>query len=213
MPSRLAADQRREQLLEVSIDLFSRKGFNGATTREIARAAGVTEAIIFRHFATKEELYKAIIDRKVKSPLFEQWIAELRSCMKQNDDEAVVRRLIHAIITTHRLDPKFERVMLYAALEGNLFAIRHMRQVTADVVGEFRAYFARRVREGSFARIHPEIALNAIIGTAFHYAQNTYIHGCKEETFSDEEAMQGFVQIALNGIRKTSSLPTKKRKK
>ena len=44
--------------------LFSERGFRGTTTKEIAQAAGVSEAIIFRHFATKEDLYTAIIDHK-----------------------------------------------------------------------------------------------------------------------------------------------------
>ena len=62
MPStthRLTAPDRRRQLIEAAMDLFSRKGFAGTTTKEIALAAGVSEAIIFRHFATKRDLYTA----------------------------------------------------------------------------------------------------------------------------------------------------------
>jgi TetR/AcrR family transcriptional regulator len=58
---RMAAEDRREQIIEVAVRLFSQKGFRGATTREIATAAGVNEAIIFRHFSTKSDLYAAII--------------------------------------------------------------------------------------------------------------------------------------------------------
>jgi len=59
---KLPAADRRRQIIEVAMALFSAKGFEGTTTREISRAAGVSEAIIFRHFATKEDLYAAIID-------------------------------------------------------------------------------------------------------------------------------------------------------
>src|SRR5215207_2645801 len=61
---RMCADERRLQIAEVAMRLFSERGFRGTTTKEIAQAAGVSEAIIFRHFATKEELYTAIIDYK-----------------------------------------------------------------------------------------------------------------------------------------------------
>ena len=54
---RLQASDRRLQLVETALDFFSRKGFSGTTTKEIAAAAGVTEAIIFRHFPTKQDLY------------------------------------------------------------------------------------------------------------------------------------------------------------
>ena len=64
---RLKADDRRSQLIEAAMDLFSRKGFAGTTTKEIAHAAGVSEAIIFRHFATKRDMYTAIIEHNIHS--------------------------------------------------------------------------------------------------------------------------------------------------
>src|ERR1043165_981590 len=62
--TRMAGEERREQLLRVAMTLFSNHGFRGTTTKEIAHAAGVSEAMVFRHFATKEDLYAAILDHK-----------------------------------------------------------------------------------------------------------------------------------------------------
>src|SRR5919206_5186733 len=61
---RMAAEERRLQIIRVAMRLFSERGFRGTTTKEIAAAAGVSAAIIFRHFATKDELYTAIVDYK-----------------------------------------------------------------------------------------------------------------------------------------------------
>ena len=55
----------RDKILETSIKLFAEKGFNGTTTKEIAEMADVNEALIFRHFSTKRELYGAIIEKKI----------------------------------------------------------------------------------------------------------------------------------------------------
>ena len=60
----MAGEERRLQILRVAMRLFSQRGFGGTTTKEIARAAGVSEAMVFRHFATKKELYRAILDHK-----------------------------------------------------------------------------------------------------------------------------------------------------
>ncbi len=54
--SRMSGDERRSQILLIAIKLFSQKGFSATTTKEIARLAGVSEAMVFRHFATKSEL-------------------------------------------------------------------------------------------------------------------------------------------------------------
>jgi len=60
---RLPAAQRRQQLLETAAQLFAKRGYAGATTAELARAAGVTEPIIYRHFSSKRDLFIALIDR------------------------------------------------------------------------------------------------------------------------------------------------------
>ena len=62
--SRMHAEDRHRQLLRSAIDCFARNGFGGTKTKDIAAAAGVSEAILFRHFATKEDLYHAILDMK-----------------------------------------------------------------------------------------------------------------------------------------------------
>lgn len=197
--SRLTASERREQLIQVAVDLFSRKGFNGTTTREIAVAAGVTEAIIFRHFETKQQLYLAIIDRKINSPGSAAWITALRGHMERDDDEAVVRTLISAIVDTHRTDPKFERLMIYAALEGQEIALIYIRQLTAAIVDAFRQYFARR-QKPTGKSFSPDIALAAIAGMAAHYSVSKYVYALKEACISDEDAIQDFTRIALAGL-------------
>src|SRR5690348_9186456 len=60
---RLAARDRRAQILDTAFDVFSEKGFHGARTRERARRAGVSEGLVFRNFPTKEALVRAILDR------------------------------------------------------------------------------------------------------------------------------------------------------
>jgi TetR/AcrR family transcriptional regulator len=200
-PLRLSAGNRRQQLIQVAVDLFSRKGFKGTTTREIAAAAGVTEAIIFRHFETKEQLYTAIIDQRLNSPDATHWMAGLRAAMDRDDDEAVIRQLIDVIILTHKTDPKFERLMLYAALEGNEIALRHLRLVTASIVDLYRKYFLRRQKQGSLRPCVPDVALTAIAGMAQNYALGKYVHELKEQCLSDEQAVESFTRIAMDGLR------------
>ena len=56
-PSRLSATDRRQAILSAAAPVFARLGREGATTKEIARAAGVSEALLYRHFTSKEVLY------------------------------------------------------------------------------------------------------------------------------------------------------------
>jgi len=54
MTERLKAGERREQIIQAAVELFSRRGFRGTTTREIAEAVGISEAGLFKYFATKD---------------------------------------------------------------------------------------------------------------------------------------------------------------
>ena len=60
--TRLSADARREQILDVAIDVFGRAGYYGASMNDIAEAAGVTKPVLYQHFDSKSDLYSALLD-------------------------------------------------------------------------------------------------------------------------------------------------------
>ncbi|MEK7313157.1 MAG: TetR/AcrR family transcriptional regulator, partial [Deltaproteobacteria bacterium] len=60
---RISGEERKERIVRAAENLFSKKGFKGTTTKEVAKAAGISEAVIFRYFADKSDLYAAIINR------------------------------------------------------------------------------------------------------------------------------------------------------
>ncbi|WP_051340795.1 TetR/AcrR family transcriptional regulator [Azospirillum halopraeferens] len=57
---RLDSSERRAAIIDATLPLFAQKGFTATTTKEIAQAAGVSEALIFKHFPSKAALYEAI---------------------------------------------------------------------------------------------------------------------------------------------------------
>ena len=62
MSIRLPASARREQLLDVALQVFARQGYHGASMNDIAEAAGVTKPVVYQHFESKRELYLALLD-------------------------------------------------------------------------------------------------------------------------------------------------------
>lgn len=73
MRLRLDPEERRRRLIEAAMPLFANQGFAGTTTKEIARAAGVSEGLLFKYFATKSALYEAILDHcRTTNPEFER---------------------------------------------------------------------------------------------------------------------------------------------
>ena len=62
MSQRLPATARREQILEVALDVFATAGFHGASMNDIAEAAGVTKPVLYQHFDSKRDLYRALLN-------------------------------------------------------------------------------------------------------------------------------------------------------
>ena len=130
---RMTGDARREQILQTAVDLFSQQGFKGTTTKEIARAAGVSEAMVFRHFANKDALYGAILDTKGcqdgvhKFPW--EGNAEPTAGDRGKDDFAVFYKLAFDALNKHQTDVAFMRLLFYSALEEHELAERFFQRI------------------------------------------------------------------------------------
>ena len=70
---RLSAEERRRDIVDAVRDVFADKGFDGTTTRDLAKSAGVSEALLYRYFPSKESLYAAMLDACAKGPAFAQF--------------------------------------------------------------------------------------------------------------------------------------------
>ena len=191
------------------MDLFSRKGFAGTTTKEIAYAAGVSEAIIFRHFATKRDLYTAIIEHNIHSTGARQAIAAIKACMKRRDDEGLFRLIAREVIEGHRKDARFERLMMHASLEGHELAMIYRSEFGLPMFASLRAYLDGRQRSGALRTIDPGAMIMAIAGMANYYALN------EEQSLNlkDEDVVEAFTRIVMDGIRGSLSRKKKRAKK
>ena len=62
MNVRLTAAARREQILDVAVQAFAHQGFHTTSMNDVAVAAGVTKPVLYQHFASKRDLYMALLD-------------------------------------------------------------------------------------------------------------------------------------------------------
>jgi AcrR family transcriptional regulator len=211
---RMAADERRLQIAQVAMRLFSERGFRGTTTKEIAQAAGVSEAIIFRHFATKDELYTAIIDYKgcaglgaspVAQPaVVEQVCHSVGAAMERGDDRAVFEGVALSMLEHHQSDPDFLRLLMYLALENHTLA-----QVFWDknvrVLYEFLgSYIRRRQAEGAFRDVDPIAAVRVFVGAIIHHSLVNLLWDKDPArrilNVPNEEAARQFADVFLRGV-------------
>ena len=107
MVVRLPAPERREQLLHVAIETFARQGYHGTSMNDVALAAGVTKPVLYQHFASKRELYRALLEA-----VGERLIAEITAAtLDAPDGRAQTERGFRAYFTWVHGDPDAFRLL------------------------------------------------------------------------------------------------------
>jgi AcrR family transcriptional regulator len=200
-PQRMSAPDRRRQIVRTAMEWFARKGFKGTTTKEIALAAGVNEAIIFRHFPTKNDLYSAIIDDKMEEG--REWINRFHEEARQRkDDRAVFFGLAQGILTFHHQDGTFMRLLLYSALEGHELSRMFFETQVAEHFSFLADYIAQRIDDGVFRPVNPKAAARAFLGMVVNQAQVRELFDPKGKllTIDDRAAAAAFTDIFLSGM-------------
>jgi AcrR family transcriptional regulator len=204
--TRMAGEERRRQILRVAMRLFSERGFRGTRTKAIAQAAGVSEAMVFRHFATKEQLYSAILDYKACFGGMEDPRVLLGGAVKDRDDRGVFEGVAITVMRYHEQDPEFLRLLTHAALEGHRLAEMFWQTTVRETYKFLAGYIRQRQRDGAFGAIDPVIAVRAFIGMVINHSMANNIWDTRRHilNISNERAAREFTRVLLRGILKAA---------
>ncbi|HLY46567.1 MAG TPA: helix-turn-helix domain-containing protein, partial [Stellaceae bacterium] len=142
--TRLDSDERRKAIVRAAVPLFARRGFAGTTTRELAEAAGISEALLFRHFPSKELLYREILRLGCEGdPALEQLAAappSTRTLVR------MVRFMVRRFLLAEEADRgEFDsrlRLALHSFLEDGDFARQLFETLAERVIPMFEASLA-----------------------------------------------------------------------
>jgi TetR/AcrR family transcriptional regulator len=198
---RLSSEDRRRQLLRHAVDLFARHGFSGTRTKDIAAACGVSEGILFRHFSTKEDLYRAILDAHQDEQGSAEWLQEMRVLAERRDDEGFLRCLIEQILKSFRDNASFHRLLMFASLDGHALADLFHEQLGKPTFEFLRDYISLRQREGAFAKYDPGAAVLFAISGVVQYALGKHVMGREVFELDDEDLTNQLSHFVLQGLQ------------
>ena len=198
--ARLPGEERRRQIIEAAATLFSRKGFRGTTTREIAGAVGVSEAMLFKHFATKEELYAAIIETRSHG---RRVLDAAVAAAEREDDAEVLRTLAREMIERTRTDATLMRLTFFSALEGHALSDMMFRSRVQQLDEFLSRYFEKRIAAGAFRSIDALQAAWNFVGMVAYHVQRLELFGQKPPRhLTTARAVEEMVALFLHGVRR-----------
>ncbi len=176
--TRLSADARREQIIQAARRVFVRSGLAGARTRDLAAEAGVNEALLYRHFGSKEELYEAA----VAAPL-EAAVAELVALSGQPPEQfdqtgaemhERTRRFFHELLGVMEEISPLLGVMLFGDAET---AKTYYRQRIDPTLERIRDVVVANYPAWSHREFDPRTVVDMAFGLAWFAAASAQLTG------------------------------------
>lgn len=194
----LVVRARREQIIEAATRVFAEKGFRRATTREVAREAGVSEGTIYNYFEDKDALLMAILDKlnetERRAEDFEEGIAtDFRGFF----NEYLRRRM--SFIWEHR---EVFRVVLSEMLVNAELRGLYLRQVVAPTMGIAEENFRSRMEQGEVRQTDAPLTTRSVAGAVLGVLVLGLL-GDEEIGSRSEEVPDALAELLIHGLDAT----------
>jgi AcrR family transcriptional regulator len=174
---------RRDDILKASLHLFAEKGFHGTSMRDIAREADITEGLIYHYFASKRDLFRAIIEEHSFLPL----LRTLPDLAGQLDLRALLIVLARGFFDVLRQNTELTRLLLQ---EVQVFP-EEKEAFFADAVGESISELAKiletRMNSKARAGVDPQVASRLFFNALLAFFVEQEILGGKHLLPADEQ--------------------------
>ena len=206
-------DARPGELLAAALELFVEKGFAATRVEEVARRAGVSKGTLFLYFASKEELFKAVVRENI-SGRFAQWNAEFDTFTGSTAD--MLRFFI--LLWWHRLGSSracgITKLMLSEADNFPELAAFYQHEVIQPAHGLIRRILQRGVERGEFAPVDMKYGVYTVLAPMLFL--QLLLHSkiaCIDDDDADacqlvpEDYLAAQVQTILDGMRVRAPAP------
>ncbi len=186
----------KDKILDAGLTLFSKKGFLGATTKEIAKKAGVAELTLFRHFSSKERLFEEAIKMRSFLPALKDLLPELRDLAYEDALIEIANRYLE------RLSERRELIkIMHSELHLDPAKVREIQQnLVGEIIGTLASYFRGLQRSGMLKDFDPELGARAFLSMFYSYFASQEFMVDKKHRFADRDVVtREFVNIFVSG--------------
>jgi AcrR family transcriptional regulator len=151
---------RRAQILEAATRVFAEKGFHRATTKDIARAAGIAEGTIYTYFASKTDLLLGILNRLNET----EQRAEHFTAGSEWDFRTFLITYLHRRLATIWPNTEVFRAVLPELLVNSDLREKYFQQVIEPTILVAEQYFQMQIEQGQMRAVNVPLTVRTIAG-------------------------------------------------
>ncbi|SKB12925.1 Regulatory protein TetR [Planktothrix sp. PCC 11201] len=190
------ASELENQILLAARGLFAQKGYDSTTTRDLATAAGVAEATLFRHFANKKAILTAIV--------IEGWVeilTDLLTELSEMSNYKAVAQLLHRRLINLQKNADIMRICFLEAQFHPELRDRLQSEIINKMIDVTEAFFETAIQKGVYRPMNPKIVAQVFLGmfaiAGFSYNTLLEPNASPQEM---KEMAEGLADIFLNGV-------------
>jgi len=188
-------EARAAQILDAAATVFARKGYQRATTREIAAQAGVAEGTIYNYFKSKQDLLIAMASR-----LATESLEQVKALPPMEDEREYVAAIVTSRFELFLENIDLARALMLEMLVNDDLRQEYMNEVLSPAISFLGEYIRNRIEAGAFRKVKTEIVARAMIGGVMSFGLHWLQHG-ELDRGSLEELASEMVTLFLDGLR------------
>jgi AcrR family transcriptional regulator len=196
----------KDRIVEAAVQLFSRQGFAGSSTHEIARLAGVSEVTVFRHFPRKKDLFWAATESRLRRLRISK---ELRGRLDADENpRTALPGVVALLVETFHNQPEMVRLLYLSLFELEHGAERILRKYLVPFFQPVRGYLFRCASNGLARDLDPSIAALALMTSIVaHHGLYRVVTNDAASYAGTDEATAAYAEFWFKALMLESSLP------
>lgn len=189
----------RNKILKTALSLFSKKGYLGATTRELAKEAGIAEVTLFRYFSSKEMLFEEVINTHSFLPTLKGILPEVKKMSYENALITIATRFLETLT----LRKELIRIM-HSEIQRYPEKIQKIYHALIDeTLKTLASYFSQMQKKEVMREFDVDFAAHAFLGMFFSYFNTEELLMRKRyRTANADLLIKEFVEIFVKGTLK-----------
>src|SRR5271170_3451358 len=193
------------RIVEAAVQLFSRQGFAGSSTHEIARLAGVSEVTVFRHFPRKRDLFWAATESRLRRLRISK---ELRGRLESDESpRTAIPGIVALLVETVQHQPEMLRLLYLSLFELENGAERILRKHLVPLFDPVREYLSRCASQGLIRDLEPGVAaLGLAASVAAHQGLQHVVTNDNMPYASTEEAIAAYSSFWMKALVPDSTI-------
>ncbi len=188
----------QQKIINAAIKVFSEKGFEGATTSEIAQEAGVAEGTIFRHFGTKKGILQGILISAVTSFQKPQIMTYLAELIEKGDARTLVHVIKEQLNAIQQQLPLLKMLFYEAQFHTEVQEII-VDRIAKPILDLLSQSIEKQKNMGEFRRFDANLMVISLISSLWGYVVWKQI-APEQEILDEEEALEQLLNIWLKGV-------------